>query len=164
MKSAIVYYSYSGNTRKVAEALAMYLLQFGSVEQIELKAPDESKSFLGQCKRAFSHTKAKLEETNYDLSGYDLICFGSPVWAFGPAPAINTYLAKCTGVENKQVVIFTTYGSGAGKQRCMDYMRESLAAKGVKELQQFSVQQFKVKDQKIVLLKIKEGLRLWPNG
>jgi len=158
MKSAVVYYSYSGNTRKVAVGLAERLKEKGEVDILELKAQDESNSFLGQCKRAFTHTKAKLEPINFDLSAYDLICFGSPVWAFGPAPAMNAYLDNVQGVQNKDVVLFTTYGSGTGNQRCLNYMQKLLTAKGAKSFKSFSIQQFKVDDREFVLAKIRELL------
>lgn len=156
MKSIIVYYSYSGNTKKAAQALAEYLKDKGEAELISLQPLDESNSFFGQGNRAFRHVRAKIEPAKFDLSCYDLICLGSPVWAFGPAPAMNTYLDRCSGIEGKKIILFSTYGSGTGNQRCLNYMREILSKKGAKEFKQFSIQQFKVKDKEFVLSKIKE--------
>lgn len=154
MKSVIVYYSYTGNTKKVAEVLKKHLSQKGAVDMIELKPKDESQNFFGQCKRAFWHKRAALPDTGFNLSGYDLICVGTPVWAFGPAPAVNTYLDKCQGTKGKAVVLFTTYGSGIGNQRCLDYMQDLLVKKGVKSFKQFSLQQGKTRDEAAVLTKI----------
>ena len=151
MKTAIVYYSYSGNTRKVAEVLAQALKDKSSVELIDLKALDESKSFFSQCRRAVVHTKGKIAQVNLDLSGYDLVCLGTPVWAFGPAPAINTYLEQCSGVQGKDVILFTTYGSGAGRERCINYMQDILSRKGAKNFKRFSIQQFKVNDKDFII-------------
>ena len=108
MKSAIVYYSYSGNTRKVALFLRDYLEKDRTVKLIELNALDEPSSFFGQAQRAFFRQEAKIEHTDFDLSMFDLICFGTPVWAFGPAPAMNTFLKNCFGLENKSAITFTT--------------------------------------------------------
>src|SRR4030043_227679 len=146
MKSAIVYYSYSGNTRKVAEVLSASLSQQGEADIIELKGLDESDKFFGQAMRAFRHKRAEIQPVNFNLSSYDLICFGSPVWAFGPAPAMNTYLDKCLGLAGKPAILFTTYGSGAGNERCLQFMQEILAKKGAGHFSRFSIQQFKVKD------------------
>jgi len=154
MRSAIIYYSFTGNTKKVAGILAEYLRQKGEVELIELKPLDESKSFFGQGRRAFSHTRAKLEPVNFDLSQYDLVCFGTPVWAFAPVPAMNTYLDNCTGVEGKEAILFTTYGSGTGNERCLNYMQDALSKKGAKSFKRFSIQQFKVKNKEFVLSEI----------
>ena len=151
MKSAVVYYSYSGNTKKVAYVLSEYLRPKYDVDFIELKARDESKTFLGQCNRAFWHKRATIEETNIDLSEYNLVCFGSPVWAFGPAPAINTYLDICFGLQGKDTIVFITYGSGVGKERCMDYMEKILKKKGAVSVRRFSVQQFRIGDKAHIL-------------
>ena len=161
MKSAVIYFSYRGNTKKVAEVLTELLSKEGLVEQIELIALDESKSFLGQCRRALSHLKAEINPVKIDLSGFDLISFGSPVWAFAPAPAMNTYLDLCTGLEGKEVLLFTTYGSGTGNARCLDYMQGMLAQKGVNKFSRFSIQQLRVQDKEFVIAKIKEIARLW---
>ena len=158
MKAIIIYYSYSGNTKKVAEALVGYLKEKSGVEIIRLEALDESNSFFAQCNRAFWHRRAQISKVKYDLSGYDLICLGSPVWAFGPAPAINTYLDNCFGLEGKNIILFTTYGSGTGNGRCINYMREILTKKGAKNFRRFSVQQFNVNDKEFILSEIRETL------
>lgn len=144
MKSMVIYYSYSGNTKKVAKTLVEALKAKGEVEELELQALDESKSFFGQCGRAFQHKRARIADVKTDLSGYDLVCFGTPIWAFAPTPAMNTYLDKCTGIQGKEVVLFCTYGSGTGRDKCLDYMQKILADKGAKGFKRFSVQQGKV--------------------
>ncbi len=158
MRSIIIYYSYSGNTKKVAQTLSEYLRQKSEPEMLELKAQDESASFFGQCQRAFWHKKAEIELCKFDLKPYDLVCLGTPVWAFGPAPAMNTYLDKCSGLEAKEVILFTTYGSGTGNGRCLNYMQKILGQKGARGFKRFSIQQFKVDDKEFVLSKIKEKL------
>jgi flavodoxin len=164
MKSAIIYYSYSGNTKQVACVLQELLGARGAVDMVELVAQDESSSFLSQCKRAFSHARAVLGEVNIDVSAYDVVCFGTPIWAFGPAPAMNAYLDKCIGIGGKDVVLFSTYGSGAGKNRSIKYMQDILIKKGAKNFKVFGVQQFKIKDKSSVLASIKEIMPLWSNG
>ncbi|MFH0827083.1 MAG: hypothetical protein V1923_04260 [Candidatus Omnitrophota bacterium] len=161
MKSAIVYYSLSGHTKKVAALLSEYLGSLGEVRIIELKAHDESVHFFNQCLRAFRHRQAKIEPVDLDLSTFDWLCLGSPVWAFGPAPAINAYLEQCKGVKDKHIVLFTTYGSGTGNGRCLNYMQAALSQKGARDFKRFSIQQFKVEDKEFALSKIKK-LRLGP--
>jgi flavodoxin len=160
MKNVVVYYSYSGNTRKVAKTLTEILRLRSDSLEIDLKPLDESKSFLMQCHRAFKHIRAKLEPVNFDLSGYDLICFGSPVWAFGPAPAMNTYLDNCSGIAGKDIILFTTYGSGTGNERCLNYMEDILKNKGAKNFKRFSIQQSKTKDREFVRANIEQITRL----
>ncbi|MBM3247810.1 MAG: flavodoxin family protein [Candidatus Omnitrophica bacterium] len=160
MKSIIIFYSYSGNTAEVAKTLADELNKQGSTDIIRLEALDESNSFLGQCKRAFFKKRARIKDTILDLSSYSLICLGTPVWAFGMAPALRTYIDRCKGAENKNLMLFTTFGSGTGNNKCLNEMQAILAQKGVREFKRFSVQQFKVKDKDFVRKKIEESLRL----
>jgi flavodoxin len=160
MKSAIIYYSYGGNTQKVANVLWELLREKGEADQIELVAQDESKSFLMQCKRALLRKQAKIQPVNTDLSNYDLICLGTPVWAFAPTPAVNTYLERSSGLTNKPVVLFATFGSGSGLKKCLDYIEKILAKKGVKQFSRFSVQQFKVNDKEFIKKTIFENLKL----
>ncbi|MCX5704091.1 MAG: flavodoxin, partial [Candidatus Omnitrophica bacterium] len=79
-----------------------------------------------------------------------------PVWAFAPAPAMNTYLDRCFGLEGKKIILFTTYGSGTGNKRCLNYMQDIVVKKGARGIKRFSVQQFRVKDRNLILSKIKE--------
>ena len=151
MKSAIIYYSYSGNTRKVAGVIKDHLRQSGEVDIIDLKCLDESNTFMGQCNRAFRHVRGRIEPVNFDLSGYETLLFWTPVWAFGPAPAMNTYLDKCGGLSGKEVVLFATFGSGTGKGRCVDYMQRALSKKGVASFKRFFIQQGQVDDKELIL-------------
>lgn len=158
MRSAIIFYSYSGNTRKVAKELQDYLGKQGSAELIELKAKDETDSFVGQCRRAMFRKEAQIEDVQFDLKGFDLVCLGTPVWAFGPAPAMNTYLKKCTGLENKSITVFTTYGSGTGNGRCVNIIKQTMRVKGAKKFCSFSVQQSRVNNKDFILDQIAKVL------
>jgi len=156
IKSIIIYYSYSGNTRKVAKILAESLERDSQVDILRLQALDESKSFFVQALRALKHIRGEIKEIKFDLSEYDRICLGTPVWAFAPVPAVNTYLDRCRGIEGKDVIIFTTYGSGTGNTRCLNYMQRALSQKGAKGFKRFSIQQFRVKDKEFILSEIQK--------
>ena len=163
MKSLIVYFSFTGNTKKIADELSGFLLKTGAVDIIELKNLNETGNFFKQGSSAFKHERADIGDVNFDVTGYDLICIGTPVWAFTTTPAINSYLDNCKGCEGKRVLLFTTSG-GAGDKRCISYMQEILATKGVKEFKSLSVSKNKANNKKFVLLKISQALPLWPNG
>lgn len=161
MKSAIVYYSYNGNTKKVVGVLAQVLSQKGEVSQIELMPLDETKNFFRQCRRAIFRKKALLSAVNFDLSAYDLVCFATPVWAFGPAPAMNTYLKNCFGVKGKEIILCVTFGSGSGVRRCVHYMQDILEAAGATSFSRLSIQQFRVNDKEFIGSEIK---KIWQEG
>ncbi|MCM8820199.1 MAG: NAD(P)H-dependent oxidoreductase [Candidatus Omnitrophica bacterium] len=158
MKAIIIFYSFSGNTKLVAQELEFYLKEKNfTTEVIELKPVDESKKFFTQASQAFIHKKAKLKEVNYNLDDYDIACFGTPVWAFAPAPALNTYLDRVSCLENKKVVLFVTFGSGLGVNKCLQYIKKILRRKGVKDITNFSIQQEKVFNKEFVLAQIKKA-------
>jgi len=142
MRSAVIYYSFSGNTHRVAQVLTDILKEKGDeVIPVRIRPLKEEKNFLLQCKGAFFGNKPELYRTLLDMKGFDRILIGSPVWAFKPAPAINTYLDKCSSLEAKTAVCFVTYASGAGKDKALDIMKKALEQKGVQSVKTISFQQ-----------------------
>lgn len=158
MKIAIVYYSYSGNTRKVAEMFKDELKGANEVDLLEIKAFDESSNFFKQCLRARNEVRAKIEEMRFDLSGYDLIFFGTPVWAFKPAPALMTYFDRCSGLNHKRVNLFITCGSGLGTSKCVEMMQDIVKEKGAHETRQMTIPAAKIKDKNYVSDALKNSL------
>jgi multimeric flavodoxin WrbA len=96
MKTLATYYSYSGITEEVIGIFKEVLEKRSELKIQRLKPKKEITSFLGQCAAARSKKRCEIEEAQFDAGGYDTIIIGSPVWAFAPAPAINTYLDKVT--------------------------------------------------------------------
>ncbi|MFH1458966.1 MAG: hypothetical protein ABIG64_01145 [Candidatus Omnitrophota bacterium] len=144
-KAIVVFYSYSGNTEKIAHVLRNCLEELYQTDVIRLDSLDEPKSFFKQCWRALIKKTAVIkEDIRFDLKDYAVIAIGTPVWAFGPAPAVRTYLKKVKGLNGKKIVLFGTYGSGAGKDKCIETMTQELKDKEVKEIKSFLIQQFKV--------------------
>ncbi|MBU1045226.1 MAG: NAD(P)H-dependent oxidoreductase [Candidatus Omnitrophica bacterium] len=148
MKRAIVvYYSYSGNTKKTAGFLKDKITRKFQTDVLELKPADESRFFLKQCVRAFRKVQADLkQDLILDLKDYDLIALGTPVWAFGMAPAMRSYIDKCKGLSEKKVILFATYGSGVGKDKCVQEMAEIVKAKGADEVRSFLIPHYDVKN------------------
>ncbi|MFH2145321.1 MAG: NAD(P)H-dependent oxidoreductase [Candidatus Omnitrophota bacterium] len=163
MKQAIiVLYSYSGNTKQLAEILIKQLENYYEVDVISVEALDEPDSFFKQAARALFRKKAQIKEENinFDLSGYDLVAFGTPVWAFGPAPAMRTYLTRCTGIRDKTVLFFATYGSGAGKDKCIEQMRSLLKKQAPGKTESLLVQQFELKNEDRIIKKVNEVVKI----
>ncbi len=131
MKIAIIYYSFSGNTKKACEFLADKLLESKiEAKLIELKLKVEEKSFLGRCKAARDKYAPELLTSDFDLKAVDFVVFASPVWAFSFAPALRSYIQKCAGVENKKTAIFLTCGSAITSGRALSELRDSAVFKG----------------------------------
>jgi len=155
MKSAIIYYSFTGKTTQVAEMFARELGEKGEVEVLKLDPLDESTNFFKQGERAFRKKKARLAKIKTDLREFDLVCFGTPVWAFGPTPAMRAYLDSCSGLEGKIVILFVTSG-GMGNEKCLREMESILMPKLASLFRYLSLKQSDLKDQAVILNKIKQ--------
>ncbi len=109
-KILVVYYSRTGNTKKIGEEIAKKL-KADSDEIIDLKKRENIVGWLIAGKDAVTEKTTKIKFTK-NPSKYDLVVVGSPVWAWTITPAIRKYL-----LENKfkKVAFFATCGSQLGK-------------------------------------------------
>ena len=147
MKSLVTYYSFSGNTDRIANIFGKILTVKGQVDIQRLKLKKEVTTFMGQCKAARRRETPELEgNIKFDASSYELILIGSPVWAFVPTPAINTFLNKVSGLNGKKVIVLLTSGSGLGVGICFKNIRKALEAKGVSKIDEINIPDRKNKD------------------
>ena len=100
MKIAVVYISYFGNTKAIAEKIAKLL-----------NTTDVYGAVFGRF-RAFLHmiglTGGKYP--SQDLSSYDLIYIGGPVWAGNPAGGFKALLKKLN-LTGKKIILFSRAGN-----------------------------------------------------
>ena len=113
MKKLFIYYSFTGNGDEVAKRLEEKGYEIRKVEE-DYKMP---KSFFMQMMsggfRAGMGVKGKLKEYNNDVSNYDEVVIGSPIWNGRFPPATNGILAV-TDLSNKVVKFVLYSGSGEG--------------------------------------------------
>jgi hypothetical protein len=64
---------------------------------------------------AHSEEKTVIEPASVDISGFDLVVFGSPVWAFKPTMVIHAAINGLKGCMGKPAVAFSTHGGGPGQ-------------------------------------------------
>ena len=108
MKSLIVYYSRTGNTRFVAETVAAEI--GADVEEVvDLKKRSGPIGYLSGGSEARRGKETQIAPTKKSPAQYDLIIVGTPVWASRPSPAILTYLKK-NDLSGKKVAVFFTQG------------------------------------------------------
>lgn len=120
MKSLVVYYSLEGNTEYVAGKIAEKL-GADTLKLIPKKAYSDkgfSKFFWGG-KSAVMAEKPGLEPYNVDLSSYEQIVFGFPVWAGTFAPPIRTFVNdNVENIKGKHISAFACQ-SGAGAEKAL---------------------------------------------
>jgi len=106
MKSLVVYYSRTGNTRFVAELVAKHL--GADIEEvIDHKNRKGILGWLSAGKDARLRKETQISPSEHDPCNYELIVVGSPVWGGSLTPAIRTYLRK-HDLSGKKVAIFNT--------------------------------------------------------
>ncbi len=160
VRACIIYFSLTGNTYQLAQIISQELQHKNfEVDMVRLKPVDGARTFAGQAMTALQRKRVNIGDVNFNLSMYNVILFGSPVWAFSPAPALNTYLDKCHGLDGKKIVVFYTYGSGTGKGRAVKIVNEMLEHKEIKSLHSLLIAQKDLKNKQDVINKINELIK-----
>lgn len=125
MKRIIVYYSLTGNTKEAAGYLAG--LTGADICELRTVKPMPEGMFRQMMtggRQAVFSAKPKLEPFSADLSEYDEIILGTPVWAARNAAAVNTFL-KDKSVRGKVTGVFTLSGGG-DNESCMKRLGKKL--------------------------------------
>lgn len=107
-KVLVVYYSRTGNTKKVAEDLATAL--GADIEQlIDKKDRSGAGGYLKAGRDASKNSLTEIGPVKTDASRYDLVVIGTPVWAWNMTPAVRTYITANKALL-KKIAVFTTAG------------------------------------------------------
>ncbi len=111
MKAAVVYYSLEGNTQLIAKAVAeaLHADLFALKPRRDFPSGGFKKFFVGGMSAVFG-LKPKLANGDIDLSGYDLVVLGSPVWVGKIASPFNTFLKH--PFRGKNTALFVCCGGG----------------------------------------------------
>ena len=115
MRTLVIYYTLTGNTKEVAEAVAQEL--GAEIEEIIttkeiIKKEGFGKYFWGG-KMVIMKEMPEILPIKKDVNEYDLIVFGTPVWAGNFAPPLLTFFEKYK-ISNKNVAVFCTHEGGQG--------------------------------------------------
>jgi flavodoxin len=129
MKILVTYYTRTNNTKSVAKEIQKNL-NCDIEEIIDLKNRSGFIAYIKSCFDALKGTPTEIKPTEKDVSEYDLVIVGTPVWASTMAPAILTYL-KENKEKFKDVSFFCTCGS-SGYDKTISKM-EGLVNKKSKE-------------------------------
>lgn len=114
MKSIVIFYSRTGNTKYIAEQIAQKT-DADLRPLIDIKKRKGVMGFLGAGYDAIRQKVTQIEEFDLNLNDYDLIFLGTPNWAVNIAPALRTFLTQYD-LKKKKIVLFCTQGDmGAEK-------------------------------------------------
>ena len=130
-KKLIAYFSVSGNTKIIAGRLRS--ITGADMFEIRPEVPYSKADVnwtnpVSRCNREKIGKKdVKIEGGMENLSGYDVIYLGFPIWYYGAPNIIQTFL-KQNDFSGKKIAIFATSGGSAiGKtaQKLLPYLEES---------------------------------------
>lgn len=128
MKISIIYHSYSGITRGIAERIQAAC----GGDLIEVKPLNEYNrisAYTIGCLRARSEEADPVDPATIDVSISDLIVIGTPVWAWKATPVTNGAINALKNCEGKRAFVFATCGGQAGET--IPIMKRALQQKGV---------------------------------
>ncbi|MCL1858795.1 MAG: hypothetical protein FWF92_06130 [Oscillospiraceae bacterium] len=89
MKELVLFYSYSGNTKRAAEKFA----QENNLDICEVadkkKKPNKFYAFVVGCFKSMKGSAVKIQPLTVKFEDYDIINIFAPIWASHIAPAMN---------------------------------------------------------------------------
>ena len=135
MKTLLVYYSYTGQTKLIAEKIQKTL----NCDVVELKPivpfSNDYQKVVDEYQSNESDKKTvEIENINVNLTEYDKVIIGTPVWWYTITPVLRAFLKKYD-LSGKKVFPFATNAGWLGrtfkeiKDICSGEVKEELNIK-----------------------------------
>ncbi len=125
-RTAVVYFSRSGNTALLSRHLAR---QFNAA-LYQVNASNYDLGLLGwvnaMCDARYQ--EARISPPSIDLKGHDVVYLGSPIWLYSPAPPIWQFVEQ-NRFDGKRVVLFNTFNSKF-KPEFIEIFRQKVMQRG----------------------------------
>jgi len=113
MKVLIIFYSFEGNTKLVANKIAKTV----DADLLELIPKEDIKKgfmkYFWGGKQVLTKIKPELLPFDVNFDDYDFLFIGTPVWAGSYAPALNSFLNN-NKFSNKKIALFCCHGGRKG--------------------------------------------------
>lgn len=136
-KVLVVYFSHGGNTQKLAKEISDQVGgDFRRIEPVNAYPEgDELYDYTEQ--EQADDTRPEIQDLNIDMSKYDTVFIGYPIWWYTYPQVILTFFDNYD-LTGKTIVPFVTHG-GSGMSGTEDDMREYLSDKDVTVLDGLAV-------------------------
>ena len=108
MKKLIVYFTYTGNTRKIVDKITEKI----DCDILEIKtvipySTDYDTVVNDEQNSEASNHLPEIQNIDVKLDEYDEVIIGTPVWWYRPVPAIRTFLTQ-NDLSGKKIIPFAT--------------------------------------------------------
>lgn len=126
MKTLVVYFSFEGNTKLIAEKIAETL----NADIMELQTSKNYptgglQKYLWGGRSVIFGEKPELVNKSIDLKQYEAILMGMPVWAGSFAPPVKSFISQYA-IQGKRVGLFACHGGG-GARKCFTKLKKELS-------------------------------------
>ena len=114
-KNLVVYYSYEGSTRLIAQTIAQTM----DADVLECKPAKDIQSkgimkYVWGGRQVIFKKRPYLESFDTNPMDYEVIIIGTPVWAFDYAPAIRSFVSQAN-LTKKKIGLFCCHEGAIGK-------------------------------------------------
>lgn len=127
MKTLILYYSRTGSTQAIADALAMAL----DAKIATIKCPRYSGGWFRYLLAGYDSVKGRLPPIDVpDLTfrDFDSIVLGTPIWTSYPATPMRSFLSSNPKLPDR-VSLFLTYGGHSPPQKAEQFVSDLVPVK-----------------------------------
>ena len=143
MKSIVIFFSHAGDNYSVGnikvgntKIVADYITEIIGADQFEIATSKyDGMAYTPLCDLAKEEQRNNelppYDGTAPDLSGYDTVFIGGPVW-WGTYPQVMFTLFKDINLDGKTVIPFTTH-EGSGLGRCVSDVKKAFPKADVKQ-------------------------------
>ena len=125
MKDLVLFYSYTGHTKALAQEYAEK--KSADIAEIrDIKRPGKMKAYTAGCFAAMRGKPWPIQPFETDIAAYDHIELFSPVWAGNPPPAVHAAIRLLP----KGKTVSVTMVSASGKSGCRAAVEAAIQSKG----------------------------------
>ena len=155
MKSLVVYYSFTGKTKMVAQVIAE-ALNAALVEITERRPIPWPFVYVSGGFAALMNWGRKIDTISIDVKQYERIFIGSPIWNSRPAPAINSFIYQ-TNFEGRSIIPFFTMG-GDNSEKALANITAKIEKSQGKVAGSFAITSYRISDEEIIA-RAKEAIK-----
>ena len=132
MRTLVAYFTWSGNTKEIAERIARKT--HGKLFRIEREIPYSTDyntcAYTEAKEEADKHLKPAILEPLPDLSEYDAVIVAFPIWWYTMPAPVMTFLESCSDWQGKKLFVFANSYSDISSQFVNAIRDASECAKG----------------------------------